>query len=181
MKQSTNNVKWVLDASHSELNFKVKHLMISNVKGSFNKFTADIAGEDFFTSPVRVVVDATSIFTNDDGRDTHLKSADFFDVEQHKELIFESESFKKTDDDEYALTGRLTMKGVTHPVTLEVEFGGTGTDPWGNLKAAFSISGKLSRKQWGLNWNAALETGGVLVSDEVRIHAEVQFVKQKVD
>ncbi|MBX2940640.1 MAG: YceI family protein [Ferruginibacter sp.] len=119
MKQSTNNVKWVLDASHSELNFKVKHLMISNVKGSFNKFTADIAGEDFFTSPVRVVVDATSIFTNDDGRDTHLKSADFFDVEQHKELIFESESFKKTDDDEYALTGRLTMKGVTHPVTLE--------------------------------------------------------------
>ena len=176
--KKTNNIKWVLDLSHSELMFKVKHLMIANVKGSFRNFSVEIDGEDFTNSSLSVSVDASSIFTNDDSRDIHLKSADFFDVENHKEISFSSTSFKKIDDN-YKLVGQLTIKGITNTVSLDVEFGGINKDPWGNEKAAFSLSGKINRKDWGLNWNAALETGGVLVSDEVRISAEIQFAKQQ--
>ncbi len=172
-----NTTKWVLDPTHSELLFKVKHLMISNVKGEFRKFSAVIGGADFTTALVSVTIDAASIFTNEDNRDGHLRSGDFFDVENHKEITFVSSAFTKSGDD-YKLTGALTIKGITNNVTLDVEFGGTNKDPWGNEKAAFAVSGKINRKDWGLNWNAALETGGVLVSEEVRINAEVQFVKQ---
>jgi len=171
--------KWVTDPAHSELMFKVKHMMITNVKGEFRKFQAEIDGEDLTKSPVKVTIDASSIFTNEDTRDNHLKSADFFDVENHKELLFESTSFEKVDDDDYKLNGMLTIKGVSKEVTLDVEFGGVNKDPWGNEKAGFSLEGKINRKDWGLNWNAALETGGVLVSDQVRISAEVQFVRQE--
>jgi len=170
--------KWVIDASHSELGFRVKHLMISNVKGEFRKFSAEIDGEDFTKSPIKVVIDASSIYTNDDSRDGHLKSADFFDTENYSEIVFTGSSFQKLDESNYKLIGQLTIKGVNKSVALDVEFGGINKDPWGNEKAAFAINGKINRKDWGLNWNAALETGGVLVSDEVRIHAEVQFVKQ---
>ena len=171
--------KWVTDPAHSELMFKVKHMMITNVKGEFRKFQAEIDGEDLTKSPVKVTIDASSIFTNEDTRDNHLKSADFFDVENHKELLFESTSFEQVDDDDYKLNGMLTIKGVSKEVTLDVEFGGVNKDPWGNEKAGFSLEGKINRKDWGLNWNAALETGGVLVSDQVRISAEVQFVRQE--
>jgi polyisoprenoid-binding protein YceI len=174
---TTTKTKWVLDPTHSEILFKVKHLMITNVKGEFRKFAAEIDGEDFTKSPIRVVIDATSVFTNDENRDGHLKGADFFDAENHKELVFKSTSFRKINDDEYELKGTLTIKGVTKEINLSVEFGGINKDPWGNEKAGFSINGKISRKDWELNWNAALETGGVLVSDEVKIHAEVQFIK----
>ena len=107
-----------------------------------------------------------------------MKSADFFDAENHKELSFKSTSFKQEDDDEYELKGILTIKGISKEVALEVEFGGINKDPWGNEKAGFSVEGKINRKDWGLNWNAALETGGVLVSEEVKIAGEIQFVKQ---
>lgn len=170
--------KWELDSSHSELGFKVKHLMISNAKGEFKKFTAEINGEDIFTSTIRVRVDAASISTNDDNRDTHLKAADFFDVENHKEIVFEGTALKKVDDENFKLTGNLIIKGVSNSVTLDVEFGGITKDPWGNEKAGFSLNGKIHRKDWGLNWNAALETGGVLLSDEVKIHAEIQLIKK---
>ena len=170
--------KWVLDPSHSELMFKVKHLMITNVKGEFKNFTAQIDHEDFTKGNVSVTIDATSIFTNNSDRDNHLKSADFFDVEKFPVLVFESSSMKKLSDDEYKLTGNLTIKGISHEITLDVEFGGTNKDPWGNEKAGFSFEAKINRKDWGLNWNAALETGGVLVSDEVKLVGEVQFVKQ---
>jgi polyisoprenoid-binding protein YceI len=170
--------KWTLDPAHSELAFKVKHLMISNIKGVFKKFTAEIEGEDFTSSQAKVTIDASSVFTNDEGRDGHLKGAEFFDVENHKEISFFSTSFQHVGEDNYKLTGVLTMKGVSKPVILDVEFGGINKDPWGNEKAGFSVSGKINRKEWGLNWNAALEAGGVLVSDEVRINAELQFVKQ---
>lgn len=170
--------KWVLDPSHSELVFKVKHLMITNVKGEFRKFSATIDGSDLLTSKVLVAVDTASVFTNEENRDGHLKSPDFFDVENYPVLSFESVSFKKVDDENYKLTGLLTIKGVANEVTLDVEFGGVNKDPWGNEKAGFSFSTKINRSAWGLNWNAALETGGVLVSDEVRINGEVQFVKQ---
>ena len=170
---------WTLDPSHSEFLFKVKHLMISNVKGEFRKVNAsiDILGDDLSTASVKVNIDASSVFTNDENRDKHLQGADFFDAEQHPELTFEGSSLTKKGGD-YELAGNLTIKGVTKPVTLNVEFGGVNKDPWGHEKMGFSITGAIHRKDWGLNWNAALETGGVLVSDEVRISAEVQFVKQ---
>lgn len=170
--------KWVLDPTHSELTFKVKHMMITNVKGAFNNFSIDIEGEDIFDSKVQVKVDASSIDTNNADRDGHLKSADFFDVENFPQITFESTSMEEKDDEEYELKGILTIKGVSKRVKLELEFGGINKDPWGNEKAGFSMSGKIHRKDWGLNWNAALETGGVLVSDEVKISGEFQFVKQ---
>jgi polyisoprenoid-binding protein YceI len=172
--------KWVLDPTHSEILFKVKHLMITNVKGEFRKFTAAVnsKGSDFSSAFVNVNIDASSIFTNDEGRDGHLKSADFFDVEKYKGIVFSGTSFIKLDDANYQLKGLLTMKGITKEIALDVEFGGVNKDPWGNEKAGFSVTGKINRKDWGLNWNAALETGGVLVSEEVKISAEVQFVKQ---
>ncbi|MFA5667733.1 MAG: YceI family protein [Balneolaceae bacterium] len=170
--------KWVIDPTHSEITFKVKHLMISNVKGEFTKFDASINGEDFTKSTISVNIDASSISTNNEDRDTHLKSADFFEVEKFPAIKFESTSFKKVDDDEYKLVGNLTIKDTTKEITLDAEFGGFMKDPYGNEKAGFSVEGKLSRKDFGLNWNAALEAGGVMVGNEVKISAEVQFVKQ---
>ncbi len=174
----SNNSKWVLDPTHSEILFKVKHLMITNVKGEFRKFSASIAGEDFQNSPIEVSIDASSIFTNEENRDGHLKSADFFDVENHKELTFKSTSVNKIDNENYKLIGILTIKGISKEISLDLEFGGINKDPWGNQKAGFSVNGKINRKDWELNWNAPLETGGFLVSEEVTLMAEVQFVKQ---
>lgn len=176
--ETAAKTKWVLDPTHSELTFKVKHMMIANVKGEFRNFTVEVDGEDIFKSNVNVTVNASSINTNNEDRDNHLKSADFFDVENHKELTFKSISFKKTDDDLYELKGILTINGISKEISLEVEFGGINKDPWGNEKAGLSISGKINRKDWGLNWNAALETGGILVSEDVKISGEIQFVKQ---
>ena len=170
--------KWVLDPAHSELTFKVKHMMITNVKGGFRNFSVEVNGEDIFNSTLGVTIDASSISTNNTDRDNHLKSADFFDAENHKDLTFKSTSFKQNGDDEYELKGILTIKGISKEVALEVEFGGINKDPWGNEKAGFSIEGKINRKDWGLNWNAALETGGILVGEEVKIAGEIQFVKQ---
>jgi len=155
-------------------------LMISNVKGEFRKIEGEInsVGNDFSGASVNVIIDASSIFTNEETRDTHLKSADFFDVEKYKELKFEGTSLKKIDDENYVLMGNLTIKGIGHEVKLDVEFGGFITDPWGNEKAGFSLEGKINRKDWGLTWNSALETGGVLVGDEVKLSAEVEFTKQ---
>jgi len=174
----TTKTKWVLDPVHSELNFKVKHMMISNVKGEFKDFSVEVDGEDIFNSTLEVKVDVGSISTRNEQREEHLKSADFFDAENYKELTFKSTSFEQTDDDEYKLNGLLTIKGISKEVALNVEYGGIGKDPWGNEKAGFSLDGKINRKEWGLNWNAALETGGVLVGEDVKISAEVQLVKQ---
>lgn len=180
MKTTTESIatKWTLDPTHSELTFKVKHLMITNVKGEFRKFSAEIDGEDFSKSPIQVTIDAASVFTNEEQRDGHLRSADFFDAEHYPALTFTSTSLRQVDDDDYKLKGILTIKDISREIELDVEFGGVNRDPWGQQKAGFSIEGKINRKDFGLNWNAALETGGVLVSDEVKISAEVQFVKQ---
>lgn len=176
----STRTKWVLDPTHSEILFKVKHLMITNVKGEFRDFSAvlETVGNDFSKAAVEVIIAATSVFTNNNDRDNHLRSADFFDVEHNEKLSFRGTSFIKLDDENYRLEGSLSIKGIEKEIVLDVEFGGVNKDPWGNEKAGFSVSGKLNRKDWGLNWNAALETGGVLVSDEVKISAEVQFVKQ---
>jgi len=176
----TNQTKWVLDPTHSEILFKVKHLMITNVKGEFRKYQGEMTatGDDFSKATVHVTIDAASVFTNEDNRDGHLKSADFFDVAQHPTITFEGTALTPSGDHQYHLTGLLTIRGVAKEITLDVTFGGINKDPWGNEKAGFSIQGKINRKDWGLTWNAPLETGGVLVSEDVSLAAEIQFVKQ---
>lgn len=168
--------KWTLDPTHSELQFKVKHLMITNVTGSFAVIKASVETKDdqFSNAKIAFTADPKSISTNNEQRDGHLHSADFFEVEKYPEIKFESSDYNAASG---KVTGNLTMRGITKPVTLDVEFHGTNKDPWGNQKAGFSLQGKINRKDWGINWNAALEAGGVLVSDDVRINAEVQFVK----
>lgn len=177
---SNKKTKWVLDPAHSELIFRVRHLMISNVKGEFQKFDVAIEsdGADFNNANISVSIDAGSISTNNADRDAHLRNADFFDTENHQKITFESTELNKLDEDNYQLKGLLTIKGTSKEVVLDVDFGGFVKDPYGNEKAGFSISGKFNRKDWGLNWNATLETGGLMVSDEVRLNAEIQIVKQ---
>lgn len=177
----TKKVKWVIDPVHSEIAFKVKHLMITNVKGEFKEFDASIytSGEDFMTSEIDFWMNPASVDTGDAKRDEHLKGPDFFDAENFKQISFVGNTYEKDDNDgSYTLYGDLTIRGIKRQVKLDVEFGGTMKDPWGNEKAGFTINGKINRKDWGLNWNAALEAGGVLVSDEVRISCEVQLVRQ---
>ncbi|MBB5636691.1 polyisoprenoid-binding protein YceI [Pedobacter cryoconitis] len=171
--------KWVLDPTHSELQFKVKHLMISTVTGSFNEFSAELAtdNDDFENSTVSFKAGVDSIDTGNKDRDGHLKSGDFFNAAEFPSVSFVSTSFTK-DGDDYKLAGNLTIKDVTKPVTLDVEFGGTAQDPWGNTKAGFTIKGKINRTDFGLTYNAALETGGVMLGEEVRVLGELQFAKQ---
>lgn len=173
-----STTKWVLDPAHSEVTFRVRHMMISNVRGEFTKFDASIDGEDFANSTISVNIDVSSLTTNNTDRDAHLKSPDFFEVEKNPEITFVSTSMKKVDENEFKLVGNLTIKGTTKEVTLNTEFGGYMKDPYGNDKAGFSVEGKISRKDFGLNWNAVLEAGGVMVGDEVRIAADVQFTKE---
>ncbi|MDI1355150.1 MAG: YceI family protein [bacterium] len=174
-----SKTKWNLDLSHSEVTFKVKHMMITNVSGSFKEFSLDASseGEDFSSPEAVFRAKAASVFTNADQRDTHLRSAEFFDSEKYPDLIFKTRSFKKTDGDNYELQGDLTIRDVTKNISLTAELGGIQKDPWGQTKAGMTVSGKINRKDFGLNWNAALEAGGVMVSDEVRINCEIQMIK----
>lgn len=178
---TSKKTKWVIDPEHSELGFTVRHMMIANVKGEFRKFKANVTttGDDPSTANVHTEIDAGSIFTNNEKRDKHLQSEDFFDVEAHEKITFESKSMKKKDEDQYEMIGMLTMKGISKQIKIDIEFGGINKDPWGNQRAGFTIKGKINRKDWGLNWNEVLETGGVLVGDEVKIHGEVQFIREK--
>lgn len=180
MVQTAINQKWVLDTTHSELLFKVKHLMITNIKGEFRTFSASIISpeNDFEQAEIMAKIDAGSIFTNNSERDAHLKNEDFLDVEKFPEMQFKSTAIKKIDDETFTVIGALTIKGITKEISLAVDFGGRVKDPYGNEKAGFSINGKLNRKDFGLTWNMALEAGGVMVSDEVKLSAEVQFIKQ---
>ena len=181
--ENTENVKnkWGIDAYHSQIGFKVKHLMFTNVRGSFKEFDASIytTGEDFMTAEIDLWINPASINTGDNKRDDHLRSADFFDAEKFKEINFTADSYEKVDNNgNYVLYGNLTIKGIKKQIKLDVEFGGIIKDPWGNEKAVFNINGKINRKDWGLNWNAALETGGVLVSEDVWIDCEIQLAKK---
>ncbi len=174
-----STIKWNIDPTHSELQFKVKHLMITNVTGSFEEFsgTAESADENFTDPKVEFTAKIHSINTGSEQRDTHLKSADFFDAETNPEIKFVSTKADNYDEGSFDLYGDLTVKGVTKNVKINVEFAGVAKDPWGNTKAGFSIKGKINRNDFGLTWNATLETGGVLVSDEVKILGEIQLVK----
>ena len=172
--------KWAIDPTHSKIGFKVKHLMISNVLGSFREFEGEVStvGNDFSKSVISFSLNTASVDTEIADRDGHLKSGDFFDVENYPKITFTGNGLKDLGDDLYDLTGDLTIKGVTNPTTLSVEFGGVNADPWGNVKAGFAITGKINRKDWGLTWNAALETGGVLVGEEVKINCDIELAKK---
>ena len=171
--------KWALDATHSELGFKIKHLMISNVSGRFNSFdvTAETGNDDFTDAAITATIDVASIFTNNEQRDGHLRTGDFFEIEKYPNITFKSTSVKK-DGDDLEVSGDLTMKDVTKAITIKVEFAGITKDLYGNTKAGFSFAGKLNRKDWGINFNAALETGGVMLGEEVKFDGEIQLIKQ---
>lgn len=171
---------WKVDPSHSEIQFKVKHLMITTVTGHFSKYdlTVETEEEDFSkVSSIVFTADIDSISTGSEQRDTHLKSADFFAADNHKQLKFIGKSLEKSGN-VYKLEGDLTIRGITRPITLDVEFGGVVKDPWGQTKAGFTVEGKIKRKDFKLEWDAVTEAGQVVVSNEVRIACEVQIVKQ---
>lgn len=174
-------ITWKIDPAHSEIQFKVKHLMITTVTGYFKTFdlVVETDTDDFNTAKkIEFTADIDSIDTNNVQRDTHLKSADFFDAENHKQLKFVGKKFE-SNGDEAILDGDLTIRGVTKPLTVKVELGGTVVDPYGQHKAGFTVSAKISRKEFGLVWNAVTEAGQVVVSDDIKILAEIQLVKQQ--
>lgn len=173
-------VKWTLDAMHSEITFKVKHLMISTVTGQFRTFnvTAETGGEDFSQpGKIEATIDVSSIDTNNEQRDGHLKSDDFFSAGNHNQITFTSTKLD-VQGDEGKLSGDLTIKGITKPVSLNVEAGGVVVDPYGQTKAGFTVTGKISRKEFGLTWSAVTEAGNVVVGDDIKITAEIQLIKQ---
>ena len=177
---STSTTKWVLDPLHSEIGFKIKHLMITNVSGNFNKFDVKVetSGNDFATANIDVSIDVDSINTNNAQRDEHLRNADFFEAEKYPRIRFTSNKIQKIDEENYNLFGELTIKETTRPVKLALEYGGISRDPYGNLKAGFSVLGKINRHDFGVTYNAVLETGGVALGEELKILGEVQLVKQ---
>jgi len=170
---------WAVDVSHSAIDFSVKHMMIAKVKGSFHNFEAQIAAdpEDLTTADIAVQIDLSSVDTRNGDRDGHLKSADFFDVENHPKLLFKATKIVSKGDGDYEVTGDVTLHGVTRSETFAVTFEGAGKDPWGNEKVGFSATGSLKRSDYGLTYNAVLETGGVLIGDEVKISIEIEASK----
>jgi polyisoprenoid-binding protein YceI len=174
----SNETKWSIDPSHSEISFKVRHLMIAHVSGSFKNFDASIyvADKNFATAEIDLWIDAASITTGNETRDEHLKGTDFFDVVNHEQIGFTSSTIEKADENgNHTLWGELTIKGITKNVKLNVVFGGVMNDPWGNEKAGFSVTGTIDRNHWGLAWNTILETGAIMVSDEIQISCEIEL------
>jgi len=172
--------KWILDPTHSEVEFKVKHMMISTVSGKFTQFEADVQTEeeDFTTAKVSFTIDVNSITTGNEQRDGHLKAPDFFETAKFPQIKFTATKYENVDNDgSYEVYGDLTIHGVTKNVKLDAEFGGVIKDPWGNTRAGITVSGKINRKDFGLSWHGVTETGSLIVSDEVRIHVGLEFVK----
>jgi polyisoprenoid-binding protein YceI len=171
--------QWNIDGAHSGINFSIRHMVVSKVRGRFGKFsgTVDLDAADLTRSTINVAIDAASIDTGTVQRDHHLRSADFFDVERFPELRFRSTRIERAGGDRYRVVGELTIRDVTRDVTLDVEYGGQAKDPWGNERAGFLAKASIDRKDFGLGWNQVLEAGGLLVGDRVDIELEVQAVK----
>ncbi|WP_075982732.1 YceI family protein [Bacillus massilinigeriensis] len=171
--------KWAVDPAHSSVDFSIKHMMIANVKGSFKQFDATIDADptDLTTATIQFSVDLASVDTRNEDRDNHLRSGDFFDVENNPKMTFTATNITRKDEDEYEVTGDLNLHGVTKQETFAVTFEGQGLDPWGNQKVGFSAVGAIKRSDYNLTWNAALETGGVLVGDKVKIDIQIQAAK----
>ena len=176
---SLTSTKWAVDPTHTEVQFKVKHLVISTVTGTFNSFSGNVTseGDDFDNAKVEFSIAANSIDTNNADRDGHLKGPDFFNAEKYPSLTFKEGTLKKTSAHAYTLVGQFTIRDVTKTIELDVEHGGTVKDPWGNTKAGFEINGKINRKDFGLTWNALTETGGMVVGEEVKLHINVELAK----
>lgn len=175
-----SQAQWAVDASHSSIDFSIRHMMIAKVKGTFQNFEAVIEAnpEDLTTAKINFSVDLASVDTRNTDRDNHLRSADFFDVENMPKMTFEAKQITSTDSSEYDVIGDLTLHGVTRMEKFAVIFEGAGKDPWGNEKVGFSATGAINRSDYGLTYNAALETGGILIGDEVKITIEIEASKQ---
>lgn len=174
-----SKTRWEIDPAHSEIIFKARHLVISTVKGQFDKFAGwvETQGDSWENAEAYFEAEIDSVDTNNDQRDTHLKSDDFFNAEKYPKMTFRSTKIEKTGDSSYKMTGDLTMRDTTKKVELKVEHGGTATDPYGQTKAGFEINGKVNRKEFGLKWNAVTEAGNMVVSDEIRLDLNVQLTK----
>ncbi|MEY4522127.1 MAG: hypothetical protein RLZZ493_236 [Bacteroidota bacterium] len=172
--------KWTVDNMHSEIGFKVKHMMITNVSGNFNDFSADATtqGDDFSTAQFNFSAAINSINTGVADRDAHLKADDFFNAEVYPSMTFKSSEVVKKSDDEFKLIGDLTIRDTTKKVELDVDFGGIVVDPYGQTKAGLTISGKIKRSEFGLKWSAVTEAGSIVLSDDIRLNSEIQFIKQ---
>ncbi len=174
-------MSWTMDPTHSSVEFAVKHMMISTVRGRFRKFglTADVDPADLSKSKAEITIDVDSIDTREDGRDQHLRSADFFDVANHPTINFVSKRVETKGEGEVRIVGDLTIRGVTKEVSLKGEVSGPQKDPWGGIRMGLSAEGQINRKDFGLTWNAALETGGFVVSDNVKMVIEAELVEAK--
>lgn len=172
--------KWVLDPTHTEISFKVRHLVVTTVTGKFETFdgVVETSNDDFSNAHITFNADVASISTGNADRDGHLKSDDFFNAEAFPKLTFVSASFTKVNDTDYKLTGDITIRNMTKSIELTAEYGGTAVDPWGNTKAGFEINGKINRKDFDLKWSAMTEAGGAVVSDEVKLHLNIELHKQ---
>jgi polyisoprenoid-binding protein YceI len=172
-------MSWTTDPMHTQVEFSAKHMGIMTVRGAFTGLTTEITfnEDDFTASSVAATIDASTLSTHDDQRDGHLKSPDFLDVEHFPTITFKSSRFEHAAHDQYRMTGDLTIKGVTRPVSLDVVYSGQAKDPMGNMHAGFSAYTTISRKDWGLTWNMALETGGLLVGDQIKIALEIEALK----
>lgn len=185
METKPNNMtttKWALDPTHSEVQFKIKHLMISTVTGQFNSFrgTIETENEDFRNASVSFTADIDSIFTGNEQRDQHLKNSDFFETDKYPQLTFEGTGMEKTTEGSYKLQGFLTIRGISKSIELEAEFGGNTTDPWGNTRVGFEVHGKIKRTDFGLSFGLVSETGNIMLGEEVKLIANVQFVKEAI-
>jgi polyisoprenoid-binding protein YceI len=171
--------KWVLDPAHSEFQFKVRHMLISNVSGHFKSFnaTAETDGDDISNAKVHFTADVSTISTNNEQRDAHLRSGDFFDAENQPQITFDGQGLTPKGDD-YTMTGTLTMRGVSKPITINVEYGGKIVDPWGNNRAGYTVTGKINRKDFGVSFSMVSETGGIMLGEEVSFTANVEFVQE---
>ncbi len=171
---------WIIDTAHTEIGFKVKHLVISTVSGKFTKFEGKLEGDpaDFSNAQITFTADIDSITTGNEQRDGHLKSADFFDAANHPKLSFKSTAIVGKGDNEYKVTGELTIRNTTKPISLNVEFGGVQNDLYGQTVAGFEITGKINRQEYGLSWNAVTEAGGIVVADDVKLIINAELVKQ---
>ncbi len=170
---------YTIDPSHSRIGFVARHAMVTKVRGGFNDFagTFTIDGETPSASSAELTIEATSIDTRNADRDAHLKSNDFFAMDEYPQLTFRSTAIEQVSETDFRVTGDLTLRGVTKPVTIDLEYSGSAIDPWGNLRVGFEGSTQVNRKDWGLNWNTALETGGVLVSEKVTLEFEISATK----
>lgn len=171
--------KWAIDTAHSEIGFKVRHMMISNVRGTFERFETEVEteGDDFTTASISFAADIDSINTRNEQRDGHLKSADFFDAANFPQLTFKGSKLEAVDGG-HKLHGELSIRGTSKQIALDVDFGGIATDPWGAVRAGFELSGEISRKEFGLQWDAVTEAGSIVVADQIHLQVHVELVKQ---